>query len=576
MSEKKQLRQHQLDAKKAIRNALIAGEVPYADCCVSFGKSLLLADIAQDAAKKGRRVLIITPTKELCKQNYDEAFNYFDKEKKGSIGIVCSGLNKNQFNRKVIICTYQSFFSKRATAGRFDLILADECHIVSNNSDTSMRKIIIALQRINPKVMIAGVSGSPYRLGQGVLENDNIEGKALFTTCCYQSNIKEMMKLGYLAHITSIQSNVQVDLSGISQSGKSDFNSKLTEVKFNEIASPATSDMAAKFKENDIHTAVIFTSSIANAEHIKQCWIDQGSDASEIKILTGKTPSGERKKILKWLVDDTGNRYLINIGILTTGFNFPALDCVVLFRATASLSLYCQCVGRVIRAHNRNGEDKIGIVIDYGTNIERLGAIDNIEPPKPKIKKDVAPQKLCDIVLDETVIDRQGITHNEGEPCNTFNILSAKKCKTCGAHFISENEDGKYSMRSKAQILEDSIINYHVDHVDFDIHTGRDSGIDMIKIDFIDAGFDKIHSHYLCLDHNGIAGTLARKFLMSMFKDTSNYYKLSTKGISVKSVFPILNSEKHYDMFFKKISGVSLKPQKDSKYMTVSKVIFEY
>jgi len=579
MKTKKQLRPHQLEAKQAIRTALVAGGIPYADCCVSFGKSLLLADIAQDALKKGSRVLIITPTKELCKQNYDETFNCFDDAYKREIGIVCSGLNKKQVHRQVIICTYQSFYSVRATAGKFDLVLIDECHIVSNNEQTQMRKIIKASQRINPKVKVVGVSGSPYRLGQGTLENDNIEGKALFTECCYQSNIKEMIEKGYLAKIESVQSSVQVNMDGITQSGKSDFNQKLVEVKFEAIVENATLDMQAQFTAHDIKTAVIFTSSIKNAEHIKQCWIEQGSNADEIRILTGKSSVSERKNALKWLVEGGGNRYLINIGILTTGFDFPALDCIVLFRATASLSLYCQMVGRVIRAHNKDGVDKIGLVIDYGTNIERLGAIDAIEPPKPKKSKDLAPMKPCTITLDRTLIDNDGFTHRRGSECGMMNNLSAKKCVLCGAHFISESEDGKYSMLSKAQILKQKIdeltVTHRVHEVFFDMKTSRKTGVNMVTMQFIDEDINEIHTHYLCLDHEGVAGSIAKRFFIDMFKNPEDYYKLSSVGITCENAYKLLSNKVKYEAFFKPITGVVVRPQKDnSKYKEIKNLVY--
>jgi superfamily II DNA or RNA helicase len=120
-------------------------------------------------------------------------------------------------------------------------------------------------------------------------------------------------------------------------------------------------------------------------------------------------------------------------------------------------------VGRVIRPH----DDKLhGYLIDYGTNIERLtyGGIENIIVPVVNTKQEKAPTKEC-------------IATNEGIYCGEQNNLSAKKCKKCGAEFISENEDGKYSMRTKAEALkakQEETFTYDVHNVYFEERKSKD------------------------------------------------------------------------------------------------------
>jgi len=121
------------------------------------------------------------------------------------------------------------------------------------------------------------------------------------------------------------------------------------------------------------------------------------------------------------------------VDILAEGFDYKALQCVVLLRATTSPGLLVQFVGRIFRPH----EDKEhGFLIDYGTNLSRLtnGGIEEIIVPKVKKKKSEAPKKQCIAILDETIVF-EGLTYRKGDECAYPNILSAKRCKVCGSEF---------------------------------------------------------------------------------------------------------------------------------------------
>ena len=547
---KKTLYPHQLEAVEAVRGAIKAGETPYLDLCVSFGKSLVMAHISNECIKRGGRVLQITPTQELCSQNALEAIEYIDSPEK--LGILCAGLNKKQTLSDLIVCTYGSMLSNRTRCGAFDIVLIDECQTVNPNPDTSIQKILKSLLRLNPKMKTIGFSGSPYRLDQGMLHMDCIKGPAFFTSCAYVSDISWMIKEGYLSHVESISGNVQADMSGVKMSG-GDFNNEMQGVKFDAIASAGVDDMREKFAEFNIKTAVIFASTVKNARHIASLWHNQ----DEIRVLTGDTGKAERKQLIQWLKSGEANRYVVNVGILTTGFNFPALDCVTFFRATTSLSLYVQCVGRVIRAHK---DKSIGYVLDYGSNIERLGPIDKTLPPRTPKRRSDAPKKICDITLDSGII------------CNTINILSAKKCKSCGAHFMSENEDGKYSMVSAAEILAkqeaQKVVNIDIYSTEIIKAFSRKDGTEMIKIKLFDEDISCVYEHYLCLDHKGFARDNSRRFLRSMFKNQADYFKLGIAGLSVDNVIKLMQDPDIYDNFFRIIKSIKIKPQLgNKKYM---------
>jgi DNA repair protein RadD len=167
-----------------------------------------------------------------------------------------------------------------------------------------------------------------------------------------------------------------------------DYDTQKMGVKFAEICSDAVKDMRVKFEAYNIKTALIFASNIENAEMILSEW----NDSETMRIVHGKMTEPERRAAIHWIKKGHGNRYIVNVGVLTTGFNHAALDCVVLMRATKSTGLYVQMVGRVLRAHD---DKKKGYLIDYGTNIERLGRVDGGIKAKTHKKKGNAPTKLC-------------------------------------------------------------------------------------------------------------------------------------------------------------------------------------
>lgn len=577
--KKKTLYDHQQDAVDSAIDAVMEGQKSfYLNCCVSFGKSLVIAHMCNMTLKKGNRALVLTPSKELCEQNYLESIAYMDNA--NDIGIVCASLNKKQQSRKCVIATYQTFLSLRAASGKFSVVFVDEAHLVSNNEETSIRRIIKSLQRINPNLLVIGFTGSPFRMnGQGELTNDNQDGKAFFESCVYESDVSEMIRLGYLSNIKSISGDVQIDLSGkeFNNGISTDYNTKLVGVKFDEIVEHCVKDMKVKFLERNVKTAAMFTSTIENAEHVISEW----DNDDEIKILHGGMGKKERERTLKWIESGIGNRYIVNVGILTTGWNMPTLDCVAMLRATKSISLYVQCCGRVIRAHTCDkGIEKIGMIYDVGGNIERFGALNSLNMPKNTKRRGEAPKKLCDITLDRDLIDSDGYLHKAGTNCNTQNILSAKKCKLCGAHFMNDSTEGGYSMRSQAQILsgkEDAkIVEYEVGDVVFEVAVSQKTGINMIKMKLFDIDNSLIHDHYLCLNHQGKAQTIAKSFLRKMFKNQSDFYQLGAVGVNVNNIFPLVSNKANYENFFKKIVSVKIAPQRDNpRHNEIRNLIFE-
>ncbi|MCO6149643.1 DEAD/DEAH box helicase [Flavobacterium sp. NRK1] len=114
---------------------------------------------------------------------------------------------------------------------------------------------------------------------------------------------------------------------------------------------------------------LIFNNGIFTSKRVFQMFSGAGYP---IRHLDNKTPKEERTAILKWFKDTKG-AILTSVSILTTGFDEPSVQSVILYRATNSLTLYHQMVGRGSR---RTGNKKTFTIVDLGNNIERFGEWD--------------------------------------------------------------------------------------------------------------------------------------------------------------------------------------------------------
>ncbi len=557
---KKTLRYYQLEVVDATIESWNKkqGVIPYSSVMTGLGKSLIMADLTDKGLNKNKRVLQLVPRKELVEQNYTECVGYVNNS--SDIGICCGQLQKYQVNRKAVIAMASSFVSRRATSGAFDVLLIDECDLVKVDGDnekvSTYNKIIKSLLRLNPKMLIAGFTGTPWRGDTGGEIHDvSYKGKPLFTHKVYDTSIypgiSKLIDEKYLSDVVTLNNSVTIDLDGVKKSG-TDYNKEDIGVKFDGICEEAVIDMQEKFIANKISTALIFTSTQKNAQHIYDLWVDK----KQVRIVNDKTTASDRKNIIKWIKDGDGCRYVINVQIFTRGFDYRSLQCCVLARATTSPALLIQMIGRIVRPCNRK---HVGYLLDYGSNCERLGDFKSIIIPKIKKKPGDAPKKICLV-------------------CEEVNILSSPRCKYCGAKFINVDDSGKYKMLTKvdeSNLKQDKKTTTHeVESLSFEIALSKKNDTKMIKMGFWDENYDNIHYHYLCLDHSGFTKQNSSRLIMRMFKNRKDYYQLGSVGINVQNMNSLLNE--HYDNFFRKVKSIQIRPQKDNaRFSELKSIKFE-
>jgi len=325
------------------------------------GKSVVIAKILEPLEGK---TIVLQPSKEILEQNYEKFSNY------GKASIYSASAGEKRID-KVTFCTIGSVINKKHLFKGLENILIDECHLV--NSEAGMYQEFI---KAFPNAKVLGLTATPYRLETTstgpqltflTRSNPRIFDKVLYYV---QNDV--LFNAGYLAELEYYnfdvidRSKLQVNSSG------TDFTQTSLRRYYKSIDMPSRIVKNALTILSKRKNLLIFCSLIEEAVAVQKRI--PGSS-----ILTGETKKEERERILSKFKNGS-IKCLINVGVLTTGFDYPALEAVLMARSTMSLSLYYQIVGRVMRIFTYpDGTKKKGWFVDMGGNINFFGKIETMQ-----------------------------------------------------------------------------------------------------------------------------------------------------------------------------------------------------
>lgn len=329
------------------------------------GKSLVIANIAY---RLDAPVLVFQPSKEILEQNYNKLCDYGVME----VGIFSASFNRRDI-RKITFATIGSVKNFKDHFRRFRYVIIDECHYV--NAEEGMYKDFI--QTIQCKVL--GLTATPYRLYSSRFYGSMLKfitrtNPRIFNTLLYHVQVRTLQERGYLAPMNYYQLNV-VDQARLKMNSTgADFTDAsikkyYREIKFNDTLENIIQRLLVAGRKS----ILVFTRFVDEARHLARTL---GAGAA---VVSGDTPKADREKILR-LFKEKKISVVANVGVLTTGFDFPELATVVLARPTMSLALYYQMCGRAIRPY----EDKISWVVDLCGNYRRFGRVDDLELRQPR------------------------------------------------------------------------------------------------------------------------------------------------------------------------------------------------
>jgi DNA repair protein RadD len=330
------------------------------------GKSHIVAAIANTlhTISNGKSILVIVPSKELVEQNAEKY-----RETGNPCSLFSASVGETCTRYPVVVGTPVSIKNKIHRFGnRFCAIVIDEAHRLT----PTVKDIIGSIENHNPKLRIIGLSATPYRLGSGYIYHQDENGKAhgenkakdpFFMQRVYTVKAKDLIDQGFLTQPIVGAINEHYDTINMQTNKMGQFSAADVDKAYHghgRLTSAIVGDVVAQSRNRQ---GVMFFA--ATVQHANEIMASLPPELSA--IVTGETPPAEREDILsKFKAKQI--KYLVSVATLTTGFDAPHVDVIAILRATESIALLQQIIGRGLRLAPNKADC---LVLDYAENIER-------------------------------------------------------------------------------------------------------------------------------------------------------------------------------------------------------------
>ncbi len=438
------------------------------------GKSLVISELTRLA--RGR-VLVLAHVKELVEQNHSKYESYGLQA-----SVFSAGLGRKEATEQVVFGSVQSVCRNldQFQDDRFTLLIIDECHRVSLEKNSSYHKVIDHLRDLNPSLKILGLTATPYRLGIGWLyqyhcpdtgkHSVRADEERFFRDCIFELPLSYMIDNGYLTPANVMDAPVAFyDFSQLNR----DRYGRYGENHLNQLLQGkgrATRQIITQVMKESKHRqgAMIFAATVEHAKEIYS-YLPEG----EAGLVIGDTQVSERNTIIQDFKAKS-LKYLVNVSVLTTGFDAPHVDLIAILRPTESVSLYQQIVGRGLRLSEGKKEC---LVMDFAGNRYDLFSPE-IGTPRPDSETVpvTVPCPVCDFantfwgVVDQegNLVEHygrrcKGIEEYEGirkqcdfryrfkecDQCAAENDIAARQCHGCGKALVDPDNKLREALNLK-------------------------------------------------------------------------------------------------------------------------------
>ncbi|WP_298442263.1 DEAD/DEAH box helicase [uncultured Ferrimonas sp.] len=398
------------------------------------GKSLVIAELARLA--RGR-VLVLTHVQELVAQN-QEKFAAFGEHST----IYSAGLGQKDTSAKVVFASVQSLAMVAEQIDEaYSIVIIDECHRISLTDDSQYQTLLARLGQLNPRLCVLGLTATPYRLDSGWIYQQHHNGTVRsteakpFRDCVFELPISHLIKQGFLTPPTMVDGAVASWLLPNAEGQLPEVNP--------ELRGRATTLICQQIVEEarQRQGVIIFAATVRHGEEILA-----NLPATEAALLTANTKKAARAALIAQFKDKK-LKYLVNVAVLTTGFDAPHVDLIALLRRTDSAALFQQMVGRGLRLADNK---KDCLVLDYAGNGYSIYSPEIGEPrphsdtvavevPCPKCGHNNAfwgRKDEFDLVIEHFGRRCQGSAPSEGKPVQCDYRFRYKECPDC----LAEND----------------------------------------------------------------------------------------------------------------------------------------
>lgn len=379
-----------------------------------LGKTIYFAHIVDHFRKTGR-IMVLAHREELIFQAQDKMKKITGVEADVEMGDLWSG-GSFFFPTDIVVSTIQTHNAgreqkrmERFDPHTFSLLVIDEAH----HAPADSYKRVIDYYRQNKNLKVLGVTATPDR-------HDKKAMGQIFDEVAYQYDIRDGIDDGWLVPIE--QQSVFVDSLDYSaiKTTAGDLNGKqLAEVLEFEENLHAVADPTVKLVGEK--KCLVFAASVVQAERLTE--IFNRHKPGSARYVTGKTPKETRRRMFEEFTDGSF-QFLVNVGVLTEGYDEPSIECIVLARPTKSRSLFCQMVGRGTRVLTEVDIDQFGDAVERRdaiaksgkTALEVIDFVGNAGKHKLMTTADILGGKYDDDVVELASKNAAEQSDREGKP----------------------------------------------------------------------------------------------------------------------------------------------------------------
>lgn len=381
-----ELRDYQRQALEKIKFGLTLPGNDLLQLPTGAGKSIVIAELANFL---NQNILILQPTKEILEQNKNKLANYVDESE---IGVYSASLNEKVI-KKYTFATIGSVYKVPEQFAHFKTVLIDEAHLLNPKDTGSMFGSFLKAIGVTK---VVGFTATPYRIFPTYFTDyDGKQGAGLYranaikiltrvtpffwSRIIFSINAGDLIEQGYLCPLKYVDKTViRSDLIPLNKS-RTDFDLE----EYDRMVQKIDSEVVVLISEaSRSHKSVlVFCNSIAQSERLQEYFSDSRSVSS-------KTKAKDRDEVIDGF-KERKFQIVFNVGVLTTGFDFPELDCIVLLRPTRSVALYYQMLGRGVR---KAPGKEFCTVYDWSDSVKRIGRLETIKLQKVDNKWDVVTE----------------------------------------------------------------------------------------------------------------------------------------------------------------------------------------
>lgn len=351
------------------------------------------------------------------------------------LGIFCAELGSKNHGQLCTVASIQSAFNAVDEFMRYRHVILDECHLSPFNSDTRYRKFFDIIQ---PDKII-GMTATPYRLEGGHLIGHK---NSLFDGIAAEITYDEVLATGRIVPAKGKEGEALPDMTGVQRSSLGDLQDEQAAQSF-MLTLPYNVQEIIHYGK-DKKKVLIFTHTIEQCEATVKALRDRGQFVDCVHSKKDNTASFTH-------FHEGMTKYMVNVGLCTTGYDFPLIDMVVLLRSTLSPALYVQMAGRGARA----AEGKTHFtLLDYGNNMMRHGSLKNVNPPprkgeKKKKEEDLLPDlkvcRSCREIMEKNLMECPSCGYIYEPPPAKVTKVASTIDPMIGAHLVNGSSDETYT-----------------------------------------------------------------------------------------------------------------------------------